>query len=472
MNKVQKLLARVLGVKAFRSGVAYTVSGGNLISSEDNKTTYITNGYTANDIIFSIVNLITEKVRIAPWGVYKIEDESSLKKYEALMARKNLSGEDYQKALGYRKKALVDYNDAKLNDLLKYPNEYCTFQDLVADSGVFKLICGGRMIYADILDGGVNTGKPQSLTILPYNLMSILAVKEFPSILISEAGYRLDDWGITSLSKESVLHDKYFNPNYDTMGSHLFGLAPMKSALLLTDKSNSANKTEAAMFQNQGPKKIVFMDDPRFSPEQGNTQAQQIKKVLQGNEYGGPDSAGKTATSGYKMGVIDAGLSPVDLGIIESEKWTLRRFCNVFGGVPSQLLNDPENKSYNNQKEGEKALTTRGAIPLLNSFREHFNRKLGTDWGYKGQSVYVDYDVSVYTELQDDMKEKWAWVKELPVSWEYKLELMGMDAEDNPALQEIMIPSGYQPIDSYNVVDEALNEGNTRGGNGKVPDNG
>lgn len=451
--------------KALNTGVSYQITGGNLISSEDNKTSYIINGYTANDIIFSIVNLIAEKVRVAPWEIYKVEDESSLKKYKALMSRKELSGDDYKQALHYRSKALVEYHDPKLEALIDYPNDYCTFQDLVADSSVFKMICGGRMIYADLLNAGANTGKPQTLSILPYNLMTILAKKEFPSILISEEGYRLDDWGVTTIPKEAVLHDKYFNPNYDTMGSHLFGLAPMKAALLLMDKSNSANKTEAAQFQNQGPKKIVFMDDARFTPEQGNSQAQQIKKILQGKEYGGPDSAGKLATSGYKVGVADVGLSPVDLGIIESEKWTLRRFCNVFGGVPSQLLNDPENKSYNNQKEGEKALTTRGAIPLLNSFREHFNRKLGTDWGYKDKGLFLDYDSTVYTELQDDLKEKWTWVRELPVSWKYKLELMGLDSEDQEVSDEVMIPSGFVPIDSMNVVDQALNEGNNDNGN-------
>lgn len=445
--------------KAYSTGVTYAITGGNLISSEDNKTSYIDNGYSVNDIIFSIVNLIAEKVRVANWDVYKVQDESSLKRFKAIMSRKDISGDDYKQAMFYRAKALVEYNDPKLKELLDNPSRNVgTFSDLVANSSIFKMICGGRMIYADLLEGGANGGKPQSLSILPYNLMTILAKREFPDMLVSEQGYKLDDWGMSNIPKENVMHDKYFNPHFDTMGGHLFGMAPMKAALLLTDKSNSANRTEAAQFQNQGPKKVIFMDDPRFTPEQGNAQAQSIKQILQGKEYGGPDNAGKMATSGYKMGAIDAGLSPVDLGIIESEKWTLRRFCNVFGGVPSQLLNDPENKSYNNQKEGEKALTTRGAIPLLNSFRGSFNQKLATDWGYKGQNVYVDYDSTCYTELQDDLKEKWSWVRELPVTWKYKMELMGLDTEEGEGMNEIMIPTGFQPIDSFNVVDEALNE--------------
>jgi hypothetical protein len=125
-------------------------------------------------------------------------------------------------------------------------------------------------------------------------------------------------------------------------------------------------------------------------------------------------------------------------------------------------LNDPDNKTFNNQKEGEKALTMRCALPQLNSFREHFNRKLKTDWGYAGKNIVVDYDMSVYSELQDDLATKWNWVKELPVSWAYKLDLMGMDYEDgDPGIDEVMIPGGFQPIDGYNVVDQTLNDENS-----------
>ena len=161
MNKIQKAIAGLFGIKAYQKGVSYQIMGGQMISSEDNKTTYITEGYTANDIIFSIVNLICEKVRVAPWAVYQIEDESSLKMYKAIMSKRDLTGDDYKRALAFRKKALVPYKDAKLNELLDYPNDYCTFQDLVADSSVMKLITGGRMIWAEILEGGANMGKPQ-----------------------------------------------------------------------------------------------------------------------------------------------------------------------------------------------------------------------------------------------------------------------------------------------------------------------
>lgn len=445
--------------KALQRNVNYIVEGGTLISPTDNKTTYITNGYTANDLIYSVVNLITDKVRVAPWGVYKIQDESSLKQYKALMGRKSLSAEDYKRAMVLRKKALVETSDSKLDPLLESPDGYCSMSDFVGNSSVFKLLCGGRMIWAELLGGGANTGKPQSLYLLPYNLMSIEASRGFPMI---ETGYRIDEWGLMNdkkLLKEQVLHDKYFNPNYDSSGGHLFGLSPLKAALLLTTKSNEANKTEAAQFQNQGPKRVIFIDEPQ--KDLGNTggeQIQGIKRILQGREYAGSENAGKMAGSAYKVGSIEVGLSPVDLGIIESEKWSLRRFCNVYG-VQSQLLNDPENKTYNNSKEAEKALTSRAALPQLTSFRDQLNRKLQTDWGYKGSGLFVDFDTSVFTELQEDLKEKWTWVRELPISHRSKLEMMNIDADPNDKnLDETVIPSGFVPIDSLNVVDESLED--------------
>lgn len=446
--------------KALQRNVNYYIHNGQMISPADNKTAYITEGYTYNDLIYSIVNLISDKVRVAPWNAYKVVDDSSLKKYKAILSKKDLTGEDFKKALQYREKALEETSEAKLDALLDTPDGQRTFQDLVADSSVFKLLTGDRMIWAELLEMGANGGKPQSLHILPSNLLTMKVGNIWPFQIL---GYELTDWGLIkeqSILKEQVLHDKYFNPNYNSTGDHLWGLSPLKAALLLTTKSNEANKTEAAQFQNQGPKKIIFTDvDPeKMDFATAGTQANQIKKILQGKEYSGSDNAGKLATSGYKMGVVDVGLSPVELGIIESEKWSLRRFCNIFG-VPSQLLNDPDNKTFNNQKEGEKALTMRCALPQLNSFREHFNRKLKTDWGYKDKNIVIDYDLSVYSELQDDLATKWAWVKELPVSWAYKLDLMGMDYEDgDEGLDEVMIPGGFQPIDGYSVVDETLND--------------
>lgn len=463
MNKLQQFLSSIFRQKAFPYPLdtRYLFINGQIISPADNKKNYLTNGYNINDIIYSVVQLITEKVKVAPWGVYKVVDEEALKRYRAIMQRKELSADDLVKARDFRKKALEPYDaDGKLNELLKWPNEFQTFPDLVADSSTFKLLSGDRFIWAEILNAGANNGKPQSLHLLPSQDVSIVVNKGWP---MSIEGYKLDNWGLLNFPKEAVMHDKYFNPNCDVSGSHFYGLAPLKAALGLTTRSNSENRAATMSYQNGGPKSIVFMDDSRFNAQEGLAQATEIKRILTSNEYTGPNNVNKLATSGYKMGVIPVGLSPVDLDIIKSEMWSLRRFCNVFGGVPSQLLNDPENKVYNNTIEGEKALTSRCALPLLNSFRDKFNQMLGDYWGYKDKNIYIDYDVTVFTELQENMKDKWEWVKQLPVPNGYKLDLMGLDHPEGQEdfMDQILVPTGYELSDSYgeNQTDRDLEAG-------------
>lgn len=465
MNIFQKLFPSLFQAKAvpFPIGQTLYYLNGTVTASADNKKSYLDNGYDVNDIIYSIIQLIIEKGRVAPWGVYQVKDEGALKLYNALMSKKSFTGEDYIKARGYKKKALVPYhNDNFLTNLIDQPNEDQTFSDLFADSSIFKIALGDRMLWANRLSAGADKGKPTELSILPSHFMSILVGNTLP---LKIGKYQFNVGGqILTIDKEDVLHDKYYNPNYDINGSHLLGLSPLKPAHNLTDRSNAENMIATSSYQNGGPRSIIFVDEPGgFEAVQKGQQAAAIKKILTSNEYIGPENVNKLAASGYKMGAIPVGLSPVDLDIIESEKWSLRRFCNVFGAVPSQLLNDPDNKVYNNTVEGEKALTTRCVLPLLIAFRNKVNQKFQTDWGYKGKNVFVDFDMNVYTELQEDLGKKWTYVKELPTTNRRKLEMMGEDAPDghDDFMDQILIPSGYELSDTFteSETDRALAEG-------------
>ncbi|HMT75936.1 MAG TPA: hypothetical protein PKA77_17820, partial [Chitinophagaceae bacterium] len=64
---------------------------GLFIGPPDNQTSYIENGYQLNDIVYSAIQLILDKITVAPWGLYKVEDEEELKRYLAIMSTKNIS---------------------------------------------------------------------------------------------------------------------------------------------------------------------------------------------------------------------------------------------------------------------------------------------------------------------------------------------------------------------------------------------
>jgi HK97 family phage portal protein len=192
------------------------------------------------------------------------------------------------------------------------------------------------------------------------------------------------------------------------------------------------------------------MNDERFDPTSGQAQAQALKRAV--SEKGGAANFNSIAVSGYKVDWKQIGLSPVELNIIESEKWDMKALCNIYG-VPSQLLNDADNKTYNNQLEGEKALTLRCAIPLLDALTENLNRKLHTDWGYRNSGLYVGYDMKVYQELEANKTEQVAW---LNTAWwiapAQKNEIMGIRTPDyipQEEMEKLYIPSSLQPTDQF-----------------------
>ncbi len=61
------------------------------------------------------------------------------------------------------------------------------------------------------------------------------------------------------------------------------------------------------------------MNDDRFDPMSGSQQAQALKKAV--SEKGGASNFNSIAVSGYKVDWKQIGLSPVELDIIESEKF-------------------------------------------------------------------------------------------------------------------------------------------------------
>jgi HK97 family phage portal protein len=407
---------------------------------------FVDDGYVANDIVYSIIKLITDKAKLAPFHVYKVVDEKAAKKYKSLAAQKDINLKELETL---HKKAYELYTgDQRLNELLKYPNEEDCWSDLVEQWCGFKLITGNSFIYGKLIEAGNNQGKPYELFALPSQYMAIIAnINVFPP---TRAGYQLYYGQMWSFDTKEILHDKYFNPQWGVTGGQLYGQSPLRAAAKNLTRSNEAKTAAVASFQNGGPAGVLFMNDERFDPTSGQAQAQALKTAV--SQKGGAANFNSIAVSGYKVDWKQIGLSPVELNIIESEKWDLKALCNIYG-VPSQLLNDSDSKTYNNQREGEKALTLRCAIPLLNSLTENLNRKLHSDWGYKGTNLYVDYDLSVFGELEANKAEQTAW---LNTAWwispKQKLDIMNIEVPDyipTEELEKLYIPTGLQTIDQF-----------------------
>ena len=434
----------------------FQMINGRLVAYPDNQDNYIQKGYNVNDLIYSIINTIVQKCKVPQWGVYKIEDEQAYKSLQSLRAKKDFGANDYVKAVNLQRKALMPVsNPGKWGELLKYPNEQDTFTDFVGNGIAYKLITGNKYIWANILQGGANAGTPNELHLLPSQWTQILATDTFPTRV---SGYNVSVWNV-NYSNDTVLHEKYFNPTWNINGDQLYGMSPLKAALLRLKKNNSLTLAEAATFQNEGVKGILYMKNQvgQVDGDMVLPEIQQLKKTMIG-EWTGEHNRGRIGLSGYEMGYIPIGITSEDMQLIETSLLDLRYFCNIYG-VPSQLMNDPENKTYNNAKDGEKALTSRCALPELNASRDGLNRKGSTVWGLK-QGQIIDFDLTCFPELQADVAETAEWTTKLiAISPNEQRELCGLAALPEPEMSEPWVnTTGRQPLTDYqqNVVDESL----------------
>lgn len=444
---IRKWLGLKKKAAPFYNGPAFRLIGGQIVMYKDNKVQYIEKGYSYNDIIYSIIQLILNKAKIAPWGPYTIKDEKAYAQLVSLRKELNKPG-NFVRAKELSHKALQEYTaDGRLNELVKYPNENQTFSDLNESLFGYKLATGDYYEQWQVANGGLNRGKPLILSALPSQYMEIKGSKTLPVV---EDGYRLQLGTIIDFTKDEVLHEKYWNPEWDVYGTQLYGMSPLKAALRRIQRNNEAQIAGLSAFKNMGPPHIITPDTDREELLSALTWEQMgaVKERVDAEFNSGATNANKTAYVNAPLKVQELGLSPVDLAILESEQFDLRMLCNVFG-VPSQLMNDPENKSFNNSKEGEKALTARCAIPLLNSRRDSLNRKLQSLDAYKGTNIILDYDQTVYTELEEERAEQAEWMSKSPhLTLRMRYQIQGLEIPPgipDEVLDTVFLPNTYVP---------------------------
>src|SRR6185369_5157473 len=473
MNVVQKLVVKWLGLdKALEQKALLPLNtplrfeNGRIVAPIENKNKYITDAYSVNDVIYSVINLILNKVRLPGWKLYEVTDNPKLKQANNILARPNLSIKDYKAALKLKDDSLDEITNfnlqtGKLNDLLDYPNELETFEEQIVKSCLFKLLTGDSYTWGRILGQGANQGIPNDLWVLPAQFMTIKIDGGFPA---KPVGYEMFQWA-QNFTTQEILHELYPNPNFNINGGEIYGFSPLRAFLKNTDRNNSAKDASTAKFKNGGLDTIVYFDDPKVLNDPKFAKAQMdALKLKMAEEYAGPLNQGKRAFTGYKVGATPLGLSPVDLGIIDSEKWDAIMFCNGYN-VPPELLGLTA-KTFNNMIEAQKALILGAAMPLLDSRRRALNRKITTDWGFKGKNVHIDYETDCFPELEADVSKTMDWMSKVTmVTPNEERVAVGLDALTEPEADETWVLSqgGVRvPLSDFqaNIVDQTLANGN------------
>jgi HK97 family phage portal protein len=163
-------------------------------------------------------------------------------------------------------------------------------------------------------------------------------------------------------------------------------------------------------------------------------------------KYAGAKKFGTPILTNGDLSFVPIGMSPADLKLVELGIIPLRAICNVYG-VDSSLLNDPENKTYSNRKEAEKAMWDNAIIPMLKDIENALNTWLVPAYNKQdGKTYKIEFCLDDVKALQVDLTEMANRVKMMIEAGVYTpnegREIMGYDKLDIP---EMDIPKQSQP---------------------------
>lgn len=425
--------------KFFKKGtnpnvIVRQIGGMPLFLKGDTKA-FIDKGYTYNPYVYSIINLITKSISSTPFILYEVKDEKSFRRYKAATSANSTN---IANAHLYKTKALEEISEHRILEILKQPNPQQGQTEFIENALGFKLLTGNAFIYGASAENGINAGKMQQLYVLPSQYMAIK-----PSQTQNDVeGYELELGVKIPYKKEEIIHLKYWNPNWSTDGSHLYGLSPLAAANRVLQKSNDNYTSAVKLLQNTGAIGILMAEDGFGWTEE---QIQNIEGKYY-EKFGGATNRGKVFVTNQKFQWQQIGMNAVDLDLANAQKMDLRDLCNIYG-IQSQLLNDPENKTYANLAEARKSLIINRALPELYSLRDELNRTLVQQWS-DGKKLYLDVDLQAIPEMQQDML---TLVQQLSQMWwvtgNEKRTATNYDVDNNtPELNQYMIPGGMIPI--------------------------
>lgn len=327
----------------------------------------IQNSYERNSDVFALIRKIVDVSKSVPWIV-----------------EKKMPGGTWE---------LVD--DTPIHELMANPNKMkgYTWDDIEEQRLVYLLTSGNSYLIGTQAVGFIGI---QEVDVLPPFATTIKTNQDFFLPLIR---YQFEmDRIKRTFEKEEVQHVKFFNPGYDTVNEGAYGLSLIKVAARAVQVSNDRWDADAALLQNRGA--IGLVTDRSQKPMLKEESAQ-VQKDFD-SQTAGPRRFGKIKVTNKDLRFIQMAMSSTDLQLVEKGVVNLRSMCNVFG-LDSSLFNDPENKTYNNRLEAEKAMFTNVIMPL--------SKKIATaDTAFIARAFFPDgshrmrQDFSQIETLQKDKK--------------------------------------------------------------------
>lgn len=430
MSLISRFKNFVLGTA---TRVNYVYMSNVVNGSISNTIDYIKKAYKLNADVYAITSFIAGKVATVPFVLYEVKSQKDLMRYKAMSAK------DFNReVMKVKDRALVEASDThRIIQMLNVaPNDYMTANEWKTGWVLYRLLTGNT--YVRGFGPEAEPEKFVEMHLLPTQFTEPIGGTQFHG-----PRYYRQTFNAEQIDARHVSHSKYFNPDFEWPGNpHIVGMAPLEAAAKVTQRSNSGYESSTMAFENGGVTGVLYQDG---GADLSEPQRQDLQKHID-NKVSGARNYKQLLAASSKMGYLKIGETPVDLDILSSLLSDLRSLCNVFH-LNSALFNDPDNKSYNNVSEARKAAITDAVLPELTAMRDALNLWLVPGWEKAdGKKYFIDFDASVFPELQTNMKETAEWLDK--AWWLTPNEKRAQQDYDDagPEYDQIFVPMGVSPL--------------------------
>lgn len=253
--------------------------------------------------------------------------------------------------------------ESPLLDLINNPNPNQSGVQFLTEYVGYLMISGNS--YVERVSVGA---EPKEL----YNLRpDRMTVKMDASGAVQQYCYKVNQ-RTTLFEPEEIRHLKLFNPVHD-----VYGLSPVEASAYGVDQHNEAMKWVQSLLQNSARPSGALSTDTDLSDENYN----RLKTQLE-DQYQGSGNAGRPMIFENGLTWQSMGLSPSDVGIIDTKNSAARDICLAFG-VPPQLLGIPGDNTYSNYAEARLAFWEDTVLPLLGMIAADWTAWLGGGLEFK-----------------------------------------------------------------------------------------
>ena len=372
--------------KESQSSKLLVMNPGQPVWSPRNYESFAREAYGKNVVAYQSINRIADAIASVRMAVYRGEQELTEHPLLTLLRRPNPM------------QSYGDYMRAKVSFIMLAGNGY--EERFLVGSEVKELY----------------QLRPDRMSILP-------SASGVPAAYIYKVGQNTTRWEVDPRTLNSdVRHLKLFNPLNDW-----YGMSPVEAGAYALDQNNESMAWMQALLQNSARPSgaLTMKDGGTLSDENFNRLKAQIEE-----QYSGSINAGRPMLLEGGLEWQQMGLSPTDMGIIESKFASARDVALAFG-VPPQLLGIPGDNTYANYAEARLAFWEDTALPLLDMIVYDWNAWLGSLYG-----VTIKPDIDSIPAIAEKRLSMWQMA----------------DQSQDLTINERRALKGYGPTDGGDVL--------------------